>query len=340
VRAGQVEEVKANKDPETPVVAVKCAKCHTTCASPTPCPGCSDTAYCSGVCLKAHRLRHWGLSPKCKPISQAITTPTRPQIRVSRIGWGDAQSENVAIVLTEVCTIFQPYFRRFPSLEISHGDRQQTLKESGPNGEVRIKLNVVNNVWVLFVSQFGNEMGHLLCGRILCGRGNYENPNYWFEEVMCEAAALYALQRMGESWAKLPPYKEWDSYHEMFAKYRQSRITAGCIMLPPDEDLKAWFASKEATLREKPELHVILPLAVLLLPILEQEPYLWKALGSLNTVQGDSTRSFRQYLRDWHDSLGKPTLQVLVTAVADKLGVSDFIDLAPSVPPMPIALAS
>ena len=121
-----------------------------------------------------------------------------------------------------------------------------TLFKRGPNGEIRVKLNVEGRRWAQFSFQFAHEMGH-----IVCGFEEYPNPNAWFEETLCEVASLFVLGRMAESWKDRPPYPHWKDYAAALRKYREERMEGSA--LPKGTSLADWFREREASLRKDAE---------------------------------------------------------------------------------------
>lgn len=239
-------------------------------------------------------------------------------LRVSREGWGDASAEDVSKVLESAGGTLRALLpgRSFPPLEISRTDQSPiTLYQRGPAGEIRIRLNVDGRHWAQFAFQFGHEFAH-----VVCGNKEVVNPNLWFEETLCEAASLFVLGRMAETWKTRPPYANWKGYADSLASYRKERLDSA--KLPGGAALPGWFAANESSLRKDPHQRGFnLAMAAAILPLLEKEPARWESLGALNAVKGDASRSFRQYLRDWRDSAAEPH-RAFIRAVAEAFGVS------------------
>src|SRR5439155_16401228 len=119
-------------------------------------------------------------------------------IRVARDGWGDADPGDITKVLESAGEALRVRFpgRAFPPIEVSRSEAGPiTLYKRGPRGEIRVRLDVEGRQWAQFSFQFGHEVCHILCGNV-----EFENPNLWFEETLCEAASLHVLGRMAESW--------------------------------------------------------------------------------------------------------------------------------------------
>ncbi|HXX91984.1 MAG TPA: hypothetical protein VEN81_00010, partial [Planctomycetota bacterium] len=177
-----------------------------------------------------------------------------------------------------------------------------------------IKLDAEGFHWAQFAFQFAHEVGH-----VLSGFADYPNPNLWFEETMSEAASLFALGAMAKAWEKSPPYPNWKGYSASLLKYRDERLAPS--KLPEGTSLVDWFHEHEGSLRKDPrQRRLNLLLASQLFPLFEEDPGRWDALGTLNAVHGDSSRTFAQYLRDWSRSAAEKH-RPFIRALADRLGV-------------------
>lgn len=240
------------------------------------------------------------------------------EIRVAADGWGNAGTADITQVLRSAGESLTSQFpdRKFPPIEVSRSSTTPiTLFKRGPAGELRVKLNVEGPYWAQFAFQFGHEMGH-----VVCGFEEYANPNLWFEETICEAASLFVLGRMAESWKTRPPYPNWKDYAGSLRKYREDRIAKA--RLPDGTTLAAWFKDREPALRKDAGLRELnLTMAAELLPLFEEAPERWAAVSTLNTVRGDASRSFPQYLRDWSSSSSEKHRE-LIAKIAARLGVS------------------
>src|SRR5438132_1281700 len=135
-------------------------------------------------------------------------------------------------------------------------------------------------------------------GNIVCGYADSPNPNKWFEETLCEAASLFVLGRMADSWKTRPPYPNWKDYAVSLQNYRDERLAAAG--LPSGTTLAAWFREREPSLRKDgTQRELNLRMAAAILPLFEESPGRWAAVASLNAVHGGADRSFPDYLRDW-----------------------------------------
>ena len=239
-------------------------------------------------------------------------------IRVTRDAWGDAGVEDITKVLESAGESLAVLFpdRKLPPIEVSRSKTNPiSLFQRGPAGEIRVKLNVEGTHWAQFAFQFGHEMGH-----VFCGFADYPNPNLWFEETLCEAASLFVLGRMAETWKTRPPYPNWKDYAPALRKYRDERMEKE--KLPEGATLAAWFRDQEASFRKDPGQRALnLKMAAAILPLFEEAPEHWEAVGSLNSVRGDASRPFAQYLRDWSRSSPEKH-RAFIRAIAGRFGVS------------------
>jgi len=239
-------------------------------------------------------------------------------IRVAAEGWGDAGVADITKVLASAgcsLTAHVPGLN-LPPIEVSRSTSSPiVLYERGPAGEIRVQLNVEDRRWAQFSFQFGHEMGH-----IVCGTADYPNPNKWFEETVCEAASLFVLGRMAETWKTDPPYPNWKDYAGSLRKYRDERIAPAA--LPAGTTLAAWFRGQEPSLRKDgTQRELNLRMAAAILPLFEEAPERWGALTTLNAVRGDASRTFSRYLGDWSRSAAEKH-RPFIARIADRFGVA------------------
>jgi hypothetical protein len=260
------------------------------------------------------------LLPLLALLSSLAAAPQEPfEIRVKPDRWGDAGVGDIRKVLESAARGMLPAFegRTLPPLEVSRSDDTPiTLFQRGPEGEIRIKLNVEGRLWARFAFQFAHELGHVACNYV-----DDVNPNQWFEETVCEVASLFALGRMAEEWERKAPYPNWKGYASSLRQYRDERIAAST--LPKDETLPAWFRPREAALRKDPGLRELNNvMAVALLPLFEAEPARWAAVASLNGRRKRTMPiSFPAYLGAWKQAAPEAQRD-FIDRVAARFGVA------------------
>jgi hypothetical protein len=172
------------------------------------------------------------------------------------------------------------------------------LFRPGPKGERRIRLDVSDRHWAQPAYQFAHELCHLLCNT-----READTANLWFEESLCEAASLFVLRRMAETWKTRPPYRNGKGYAGSPADYARARIddTAG----PGGAaDLSEWRGTHGPALRRNPHDRALNRVAAVRLPaLLEKDPSRWEAVGVLNRWDKDRPPTFAEYLADWRARL-------------------------------------
>ena len=223
-------------------------------------------------------------------------------IRVSKAGWGATDPKVIEKVLESAVTQFRPHVtkRRLPTILVSHDKNgPRTLYQRGANGEIFVLLSVSNRFWAQYAFQFSHEFCH-----ILCNHRQEESPNLWFEESLCETAALFALRSMAREWKTSPPYPTWKKFSSSLARYADERLKR--FALAKDTPFAAWFKKNETSLRSNPRSHDKNgTVAASLLSLFEKAPEHWDAIGSLNLQAGKKDESFRDFLQRWHDTAPK-----------------------------------
>ena len=234
-------------------------------------------------------------------------------IRVQPGAWGGAGPGDIQKVLLSAAGELWKHFpdRKLAPILVQHSDRGPiTLYRRGPGGEHIIKIDVEGAYWCQFAYQFAHEFCHVLT--------NYSERarHKWFAESLCEAASMYAVRRMSESWKTAAPYPHWKGYSSALAKY-----AADLRKKPSDEPAEGeafadWFAGNEAGLarnaymRDKNRL-----VAKRVVALLEEDPANWRAVGYLNVGEDGDDRSFAAYLAVWCDAVPdahKPFVQDVI----------------------------
>jgi hypothetical protein len=268
-------------------------------------------------------------------------------IRVADGGWGDAEAEEIETLLYAVAAEMLSHFpgRRIDPVIASHTrDAPIVLYERAPGGEYQVYLAAKDKRWAEFVYEFSHELCHVVA--------NYEHHapprsarHQWFEEALCETASLYTLKRFSATWGASPPRPEWAAYALAMHEYTERMLNESHRRLPERSTLADWLRRNGPALRDNPYLRdrneVV---ANQLLPLLEENPANWEAIGFLNVEVPDDNASFRDYLHQWyrraplqHRQFIRRTLSLLGEEVAP---VGEGVEAASIPPPAPPPVTS
>lgn len=227
------------------------------------------------------------------------------RLRIAQDGWGTTPLTDLQTVLDAVA---REMGRHFPGRDvgpvevIAAGSHPMVLYERGPEGEYRVQLSARDGRWYQFVYQFSHELCHIY--------SNYDNKprvgeqvvshNQWFEESVCEAAALHTLRRLAATWEKDPAAGEWAAYAPTLRQYADLLLGEAHRRLPAGRSLPGWFRENHPALQANPYLRqqdeVV---SNVLLPLFEANPDNWGAIAYLNADKGDAALSFDEYLEAW-----------------------------------------
>lgn len=228
-----------------------------------------------------------------------------PKIRIASDGWGNTDINDLQFVLRSVLTEFGSFFpdRPLNAIKVVPGGFNPTvLFEKGSEGEYIIELSARNGRWYQFAYQFSHELCHVY--------SNFDNKtvvdgaavsnNQWFEESVCEAAALFTLRRLAERWESAPPSEKWGGYARTFARYAERLFNEPHRRLPEGHTLAAWLRENQRELTANPYLRdkdeVV---SNVLLELFERNPDNWGAIGFLNAKRSAAADDFERYLEDW-----------------------------------------
>ena len=252
----------------------------------------------------------------CISSTFGITSP----VVLSSSDWGMVEENEIQAVLNSTWMIFIPFSESIKSSEIQVERTVSspiTFYKKSKDGKYRIGLSANNRNWCQYVFQFAHELGH-----IICNFKKGDQSNQWFEESLCEAASLFALNKISENWENSPPYPDWKSFAIEFKNYRDARIRNSSY--PENFHLPSWWEknrsllSKNSTLR-KENLWV----AITLLNLIEKDPGVaWSACRWLNHLKSSQIKSFENYLNDWKNSCQKIEQKEFVHEIMYAFGLS------------------
>lgn len=226
-------------------------------------------------------------------------------IHIAQSGWGDTDLRDLQVVLDAVAGELAAHFpkhTRGAIRVVPGGTNPAVLFEKGPGGEYLVELSAQDGRWYLFAYQFSHELCHIYSNydNRISLNGEAVSANQWFEESLCEAAALYTLRRLAATWETSPPSKKWIGYAETFARFSERLFSEPHRQLPPNHSLAAWYREHQEELRANPYLReqdeVV---SNLLLGLFEQNPDDWGAIAYLNAEMTDAADGFEQYLDAW-----------------------------------------
>jgi hypothetical protein len=227
-----------------------------------------------------------------------------PVIQVFDGGWGNAYTEDIEAVLYSVASELWRYFpgRSPVKLVIKHSEKGPlTLYQKGPKGEYRILLSARDQRWAQYAYQFSHELCHVLSNYDHSETNNRARSNQWFEEAVCEAAALFTLGRMAITWESNPPFPHWRDYAPVLRHYAERLAGEAHRRLPHDTLLVEWYAANQEALRDDPYLRDKNEVcANMMLALFERSPKHWAAIGHLNRDSAALSGSLLGYLRSWH----------------------------------------
>ena len=228
-------------------------------------------------------------------------------IRVGDNGWGNADKEDVERVLYSVAAELEPYFPhgKLPPIKVEHGDDTPiALFEKVSGGQYVILLTAKDRHWSQLAYQFAHELTHVLSNfdNNALRQSKQQDPNQWFEEALCEAASLFALNQMAATWESAPPYPHWKDYAPALRRYAEQMKRESHRSLPTGISLANWFSKNENTVRTNPYQRASNEIvATRLLALFEQHPEQWGAITYLNQDKQANSADIREYLQRWYD---------------------------------------
>lgn len=241
------------------------------------------------------------------PLGEVRKKHVRVSIEVAPGDWGGASLTDIEVVLGSVAREFLDQVR-IPGADlklrvIPRAGSPRVLYERGPEGQYVIQLTARDQRWFQYAYQFAHELCHVASNfdhKIVIG-DQVAQHNQWFEEALCETAALFTLKRLGVAWASNPPQRNWVGYGESFTSYAEHLLSEPHRQLVTGESLRDWYAEHRASLGDNPYLRQENEaVASALLPLLEAHPQYWQSIAYLNADSASAARPFAEYLADWY----------------------------------------
>ncbi len=245
---------------------------------------------------------------EAESLKKANLAPTRSNpvsIRVLPGDWGGADRMDVENLLISVARELWVYFpeRSLKPIVVAPTERHPVAGYSkGPDGEYFVYLSARGQHWSQYAYQFAHEFTHIVSNYEKNGR-SLVRRNQWFDESLCETAALFTLRRLGATWLKGEgvPYPHWKPYGTALQTYVSNLLAQPHRALPAKSGFAEWYRGNADTLDKNPYLRERDELvAGMLLPLFEENPEAWSTIAYLNLQESDATGSFQQYLANWH----------------------------------------
>lgn len=251
------------------------------------------------ACMGPQSVEQQAAAPQAASPKYEYNKTPGLEILVLDGGWGDASAEDIETVLHSVAAVLLEHFpgRRLNPILAAHSDeRPLTLYEKGPHGEHRVYLSAKDQHWAHYAYEFAHELTHILSNHEHFAFSREISHNQWFAEALSEAASLYALKQLAFLWEVSPPHPNWRPYAPAFEEFAERLFNERHRRLPPDTSLATWFEQSEQDLRRDPYLRAQNEVvANVLLPLFEENPEIWQAIGYLPAKGA----SFQDYLRAW-----------------------------------------
>lgn len=230
---------------------------------------------------------------------------TKLSVKVAPGNWGGADPRDIQILLAAVADEFRSYvadaWQAPVDIRVVPRGTPRVLYERGRDGEYVVQLSARSQNWFQYVYQFSHELCHIFTHFDHKEHQGDEvaSGNQWFEESLCETAALYTLKRLAVSWAENPPARQWAGYGPTLAAYAEFLQSQPHRRRPTG--FAGWYRENRASLSENPYLREKNEqLADALLPLFEQAPEHWRAIARLNSDPASAGKDFPAFLGDWY----------------------------------------
>lgn len=242
----------------------------------------------------------------CAGVSALAGEPAHaPDIRVVEADWGRARADEIDAVVRSTAGVLGRLVDQSAPLAIvvqpaaAHPEVQY---DKNARGEYVIALSARDRRWAQFAYQFGHEWCHILANfdHRVSANGEPLTQHQWFEEVLCETAALFTLRTLAARWQSAPPYPHWKHYAPWFADYADGMLATEHRRHAQLRVLSSWYEENGDLLARDPYARQRNDFcAAALLPLFEADPSQWNALRYLNLDGAAAEPTFAAYLARW-----------------------------------------
>lgn len=226
-------------------------------------------------------------------------------LRVASAGWGNTRAAELRFVLAAVAAEFGRHFpgRDLGRVEVVPGEfGPMVLYERAADGAYVVKLSARDGRWFQFVYQFAHELCHIYSNfdRKRGADGRIETANQWFEESICEAAALFTLRSLAREWSEAEAGSLQARHAGELRAYADYFLGESHRQLPARQSFASWFRTNHSDLADNPYHRQRNELvANVLLPYFEQNPDNWEVIAFLNPDSAHAAMVFEEYLEQW-----------------------------------------
>lgn len=208
------------------------------------------------------------------------------------------------------------------SVEVGRSAGGPRVLYRGDAGErFRVELSAGYGRWPQMVYEFGHELCHVLTGFDAGASRRRPHSHQWFEEALCEAAGLFALQTLARDWSEPSLGPLAHAHSRALARYAETLRAEDHRTPAPHADLAAWYEANRRALARSPYYRARNEVvANALLEHFEEDPHRWSVIVNLNADPGAASAPFRDYLQHWCDATPEPE-RPAVMAVMAMLGI-------------------
>lgn len=240
--------------------------------------------------------------------AEAKAVRTRPVVKVAAGNWGAVDARDIQVFLEAVAGEFLAYVGDpgqgpLKIRVVPRGGSPRVLYERGRDGEYVVQLTARNETWFQYAYQFSHELCHIVSHFDHKERAGDEviSGNQWFEESLCETAALYTLKHLAASWADEAPARQWAGYGPLFASYAEFLQAQPHRRSATNQSVDQWYRENRVALEANPyQRESNERLATALLPLFESDAGRWRAIAYLNNDTASAAKGFADFLGDWY----------------------------------------
>jgi len=244
-------------------------------------------------------------------------------------GWGQAQLQDITKLLDSVITDFYAYLDLGLITENQAYVINSKNKFPRTNHPEIIKHDKFNLIYLSSYDQlwsnYSYQFTHKLCHHVINSDFLTTNDKFgWFEEVLCELASIFCIDKMSQTWLTNPPYPYWTDYSTSLADYVRNIIEKPENRI--SKPFKNWlFENLDGLFKDRYKREENRIVALQLFRLFKNRPEFWTTIQYLKSIIITNEMTFDNFIDTWTelvpDKSKEPLYEIKATINDEKASI-------------------
>jgi hypothetical protein len=159
-----------------------------------------------------------------------------------------------------------------------------------------IYLDIQKSDWCKCIYEFSHELCHHVINTSFFQE---KNTFRWFEETICEVAAIYFLYEIANKWRR-SSYTSWALYSSVICDYANAIKSKSKLRDVSSETFRDSFRLMSPVLFNEPcRRDYNRDIAVKLLPIFQKDPKTWRIIQHIHCIKTPQEKDLKLFIENW-----------------------------------------